>query len=977
MKKNTFLAFILMIFVLKAFSQWSDNPMVNTIVNNLPGEQAVPHVAYDADGNFYVGFYSNSSGNYDIRLHYFNYDGVAQWGADGLLVSGNTQNTWVTDWDLTADMLGNCVLAFNDVRDGNTNVFAYAISPAGSFLWGANGIRLTTDPADEYVPSITVTADNNTIVAWSRPASPYDKIVIQKITPDGTLSWGSSGITYQAGAYNYTGARVLGVEGDNFILAFYKETGNFPSLTRHIYAQKFDGSGAAVWASDVLASNSNGISAFTNFYIKSDNANGIVLAWMDDRNSDNNIDCEVQRVLNDGSITWPANGSLVSSETNYSDQNVRILGVTNNNEVIVAWDKKNANQSLTAIAGQKFSATGERQWGEGGKVFIPMSANIFGNARGTIINGTGAMFVYDENTGGTNSQIKVFGTDGSGDFIWSPSITLLASRSTEKSSIVDTDIFDNQMVVAWKEGSSSDIYMQNIFNDGTMGEAPLSNDATLMDLTVNNETVAGFSPTIYTYSVGIPAGDPLPVTGASASVPESTIQITQASSVPGTATVLVIAEDGITQLTYTVNFHVASTDATLSDLTINGTTIEGFAPDVFSYEYTVPTGDPIPLVGATPNEPNAYVAINQAANLPGTASVVVTAEDGIATNTYSVNFLYTPSSDATLSEITVDGISIDGFNPSVYNYNYGVVLNSPLPYTGGTTTDPNASVEVTQCASVPGDAVLLVTAEDGATTLTYTVSFYYMNNDASLSDLTVDNVTIADFDPAVFYYEYFVEPGNGAPTVNGTTTNPLASLTISQADGVPGDAMLTVVAEDGANESIYTVHFYTSSGDASLSDLTVDGMTIEGFEPSTYYYEYDVFLCDYIPIIDGTTTDENASKDVTQATELPGDGTIVVTAQDGISQQTYTVHFNCITSVIAKKEKQISVYPNPATDKLFVSGIDGDFQVEIMNLLGEVFYSGNIADKQSVEVGFLNNGVYFVVLREKGEVLKTLKFLKN
>ena len=449
-----------------------------------------------------------------------------------------------------------------------------------------------------------------------------------------------------------------------------------------------------------------------------------MIAWSDDRNSDNNIDCEVQRVLYDGSITWPANGSLVSSQTNYSHQNVRILGVTSNNEVIVSWDRKNTNQSLTGIAGQKFSSTGARQWTEGGIEFVPMNANIFGNARGTIIDGTNAMFVYDEYTSGVNSQIKVFGVDGSGNYIWTPTTTLLASRSTEKSSIVVTDIYNNQMVAVWEEGSSSDIYMQNIFNDGTIGEAPLSNDATLIDLTVNNETVAGFNPNLYTYSVGIPAGDPLPVTGATATIPGSTIQITQAIGVPGTATVLVTAEDGITQLTYTVNFHVASTDATLSDLTINSVTIPGFVPDVFSYEYTVPTGDPIPVTGATPNEPNADVVINQAINLPGTANVVVTAEDGIETNTYTVNFLYTPSTDATLADILVDGSSIGGFDPSVFNYNYGVIVGSPLPYTDAITSDPNATFEVTQCVSVPGDAVVLVTAEDGTTTLTYTVAFF-------------------------------------------------------------------------------------------------------------------------------------------------------------------------------------------------------------------------------------------------------------
>ena len=132
-----------------------------------------------------------------------------------------------------------------------------------------------------------------------------------------------------------------------------------------------------------------------------------------------------------------------------------------------------------------------------------------------------------------------------------------------------------------------------------------------------------------------------------------------------------------------------------------------------------------------------------------------------------------------------------------------------------------------------------------------------------------------------------------------------------------------------------------------------------------------------IPIIDGTTTDENASKIVTQASTLPGDGLIVVTAQDGITEQTYTVHFNLITSIISQGENIISVYPNPATSKLFISGIDGEVQVKIMNLLGETLYSGKLADKQAVDITFLNNGVYLATVSENGEDFKTLKFLKN
>ncbi len=978
MKKYIFLLLIILTSSI-TFAQWTNDPLVNTVVNDLSGDQAVPHIAYDAVGNFYVGFYSNDAGNYDIRLQYYNFAGVEQWATNGIVVSSNTQNSWVTDWDLKVDNSGNCVMAFNDVRDGNANVYAYAISPTGSFLWGADGIQLTSDSQDEFVPSITVTGSNNAIVAWSRPTATEAEIVMQKITPSGTLSWGSSGIIYQAGTQSYTGARVLGVTGDNYLMGFYKETGNFPALTRHIYVQKFDGSGAAQWGSDVLASNANGISAFTNFTIASDGSDGIVLAWMDDGNGDNNINASVQRIQSDGSITWPANGTTCMTSTSNSNQNPQILGVNSNNETLVTWSKKNGSQSQTAIAGQKFSPTGVRQWTADGIVFIPMSSDISGVIGGDVFNGTDALITYDEWVSGSsvNSHIKALAVDDAGTLLWTPTTTFMAGRTTEKVHAISSSMHNDMLIVVWEEGSSSDIYMQNVYTDGSMGDPPISTDATLSDLTVNGTTVDGFSPTTYSYNVPIPTGDPLPITDATTNHPLATKVITQTTAVPGQSTVLVTAEDGTTQTTYIIDFYVAGMDATLSDLTVDGVTIPGFAPNVFSYDYPVATGDPIPVIGATLSDPLATMLINQATTLPGAGTVVVTSEDGITTNTYTVNFLYTPGTDATLSDLQVGGVTIDGFDPNVYSYTYEVVYPNAAPYVLGIPTDPLATIDDTQCISIPGDAILEVTAEDGITVLTYTVSFSYLGWDATLSDLTVDGTTIPGFDPNVTNYQYLVPDISPIPLVDGTTADPLATLTITQATDIPGDATLHVLAQDGVTELTYTVHFYTLASDATLSDLTLMGTTIEGFDPLVTYYEEDVPEGQPTPDIDGTPTDPLATMTITQATAVPGEGTILVTAQDGTTQMTYTVKFNLITGVVEHPLSGIKYYPNPVDNKIQFSGFEGDVVIEIYNILGEEVYSTEYTIGDKIEVSTLKQGAYFAIIKDVYGNSRSVKFMKK
>lgn len=89
-----------------------------------------------------------------------------------------------------------------------------------------------------------------------------------------------------------------------------------------------------------------------------------------------------------------------------------------------------------------------------------------------------------------------------------------------------------------------------------------------------------------------------------------------------------------------VSAEPKSTDATLSDLKVNGITIPGFTPVTTTYTVTLPTGTTsVPAVSATVNAAGkAATVITHAASISGSASVLVTAEDGITTKTYTVNF---------------------------------------------------------------------------------------------------------------------------------------------------------------------------------------------------------------------------------------------------------------------------------------------------------------------------------------------------
>lgn len=80
------------------------------------------------------------------------------------------------------------------------------------------------------------------------------------------------------------------------------------------------------------------------------------------------------------------------------------------------------------------------------------------------------------------------------------------------------------------------------------------------------------------------------------------------------------------------------------------------------------------------------------------------------------------SNDATLSKIDVDGVSIPNFSPSNFTYNLEHDVLK-MPEIKGTANNPQAKVDIKPVITIPGEAVIIVTAQDGKTSKIYTVKF--------------------------------------------------------------------------------------------------------------------------------------------------------------------------------------------------------------------------------------------------------------
>ncbi|WP_303687135.1 fibronectin type III domain-containing protein, partial [Nonlabens dokdonensis] len=356
-------------------------------------------------------------------------------------------------------------------------------------------------------------------------------------------------------------------------------------------------------------------------------------------------------------------------------------------------------------------------------------------------------------------------------------------------------------------------------------EGPAATDATLQSLSVSGNSVPNFHPDTLCYTLTYPYGSAFtPSVTYLENDPNATVQVNNVA-IPGTATVVVTAEDGVTVNVYCINYEVLSqsSNALLSDLTADFVTVPGFTSGDTLYFMELPNGTTTPpTVIGTSDDPNATIAYTQAVNLPDTAVVEVTAEDGTII-TYYVVFTEAAGTDASLLDLTINGGTVIGFDATTFNYFVELDYGTPIPSVnvGALAVDTSATVVVVDATGVPGTTVITVTAEDGLTVLIYYINWSYTepSADATLFSMSSDlgGFCVGDLtdmqdslvvDGSVLNYVLQVGPGSTSLAdllVYPNDDNVTITIEGDGTEAPYGEIIITVVAQDGFTTLVYTV----------------------------------------------------------------------------------------------------------------------------------------------------------------------------
>ena len=331
---------------------------------------------------------------------------------------------------------------------------------------------------------------------------------------------------------------------------------------------------------------------------------------------------------------------------------------------------------------------------------------------------------------------------------------------------------------------------------------------------------------------------------------------------------------------------------------------------------------------------------------------------------------------AELSDLTSGGVTVPGFSANVLEYSIELENGAELPEVDYTTLSPNATATVTQPTAENPNATVVVT--HGDQTRTYTIHYTFAAEmDAALSDLQLNGETVEGFNPIVTEYSVVIF-GTEVPTVTATPRNPDATVEITQPTA--DNLVATVAVTDRDSSRTYTVNITLAEANADLSDLRLDGNTINGFDPAVT--EYTIASTSYnMPVITATPASEYATMEITQPienNETQYVGTVTVTC--GELTKTYTVTINYVEGINEQFVSHFTLYPNPTNGQIIISLDEnvGATEAIIYNMMGQPVMTQSVNENQfEMKLNNLQSGIYFVALHNGNKVVGIQKIIKE
>ena len=370
-------------------------------------------------------------------------------------------------------------------------------------------------------------------------------------------------------------------------------------------------------------------------------------------------------------------------------------------------------------------------------------------------------------------------------------------------------------------------------------------------------------------------------------------------------TITVRSDDGNKSKTYKIKFvREASKNSKLADIMVNGTSIENFNANTYTYQVALPYGTTAtPVVSAEGQEDAQTIEITQPTGTTGRAVIKVTAADKQTTATYTLNFHVAELADNTLKDILVNGKSIPGFIPSQTIYRVSLPTGTTqMPTVKAVSAYPDGAqtIKYNPPAKIDGGTYqIAVTTPGNQVPKTYKLNIRLEASTYSyLKNLQVEGGYITDFAPDNLTYYVTLPMGTTAlPKITYELGDEYQTVSIAEG-GLDGTTRVTVTAASG-DQTVYKIVFSTIKSEIStLAGIRIGGVELPGFAPDKTEYTYSLPIgTTELPTIEPIKGDEYETVTIMSG-GVNGTTRIVVAAGNG-NTTVYQITFSVLQATDA------------------------------------------------------------------------------
>jgi hypothetical protein len=460
---RTFLPFFILLLLNNCLNaQWSSNPSTNNPICTASFTQEYPAITSNGSGGAIITWQDlRSNSYYDIYAQLINSGGVIVWTSNGVAIS--TADDEQQYPAIISDGTGGAIITWQDRRNGTDwNIYAQRINSEGAVQWTANGVAICTAVEEQVNPKIVSDGTGGAIIVWAdlRSGAAHD-IYAQLINSAGLVQWTENGVAICTATSTQGYPSIISDFNNGAIISWH----DFRGTSYDIYAQRINSSGSAQWtANGVIVSSAANDQLYPTMV--SDNFNGAIITWKDNRNGNNDI--YTQRINSSGAPQWTANGVAICTA---ADEQINPKIVSDGSDgAIITWTD-NRSGSNNDIYARRINSGGVAQWTANG-VEICTASDI--QSQPDIINdgGSGAIITWSDFRSGTKSDIYAQKINSSGSVQWNTNGLLVCNAANDKVRPALISDGSDGAIITWQDSrnvsTSADIYASKVFSDGAL-----------------------------------------------------------------------------------------------------------------------------------------------------------------------------------------------------------------------------------------------------------------------------------------------------------------------------------------------------------------------------------------------------------------------------------------------------------------------------------------------------------------------------